>query len=232
MASRILTGASLGALFGALLAGPAAAQEFEVPEGCELQLTVQGRECAVTQYFICEEDPEGFRRSIQFREDGATGASVVDAEYQWVQTIGGASRERLVDAEDPASLSELFETGEDSFDFTLQEDGPRGTNEYRVVGIDRLEGGEVEIDGVPLQRTIFAYQRLDEDGEALISVTGEQYVSEDLRLFFAGPETARIGGRVIESDNSPVRFAREGDPGFGDIRPAFGCDVSDIGFRP
>lgn len=221
-----------GVMAASLLAGPALAQGFEPPEGCELQLTVQGRECAVTQYFTCDEDPEGFRRSIQFREGGATGASVVDDEYQWVQTIGGASQERLIDAEDPASLTELFETGEDSFDFTMQEDGPGGTAEYRIVGIDRLEGGETVIDGVPLQRTIFAYQRLDEDGEALLSVTGSQYVSEDLRLFFAGPETARVGGRVIESDNSPVRFAREGEPGFGDVRPAFGCDVSDIGYRP
>lgn len=215
-----------------LLAGGASAQGFDAPEGCELFLTVQSRECTVTQHFTCEADPEGYQRSILYREDGPTGASVVDGEYQWVQTLSPITQERLVDAEDPASLTELFETGEDSFDFTMREEGPEGTAEYRVVGIDRLEGGEVEIDGETLQRTIFAYQRLGEDGEEIVSVTGSQYVSEDLRLFFAGSETARIGGRVVESDNSPVRFIREGEPGFGDIRPAFGCAVSDVAFRP
>ncbi|MGR3541023.1 MAG: hypothetical protein ACU0BS_06300 [Hasllibacter sp.] len=217
----------------ALLApAAAAAQDFEPPEGCALYLTVQARECTVTQHFTCEADPEGYQRSILFREDGPTGANVVDGEYQWVQSLGPVSQERLIDAEDPASLTELFETGEDSFDFTMREEGPEGTAEYRVVGIDRLEGGAVEIDGETLQRTIFAYQRLDEEGDETISVTGQQYVSEDLRLFFAGPETARIAGREIESDNSPVRFIREGEPGFGDTRPAFGCAVSDVSWRP
>lgn len=221
----------------ALLAAPAAhAQEaggFSPPEGCEGTLTVQMRGCMVTNYFTCEADPEGVRRHISFRDGGVSGASAVDDEYQWLESYGAARREVLgEDVPDPASLTELFETGTDTFDFPLVDRSGEEEQTFRIIGVDQLEGGEVEIDGEPLERTRFAMKRLDEDGEEVYSVTGAQYVSRERRLFFSGTETLSIDGREVEGDNTPVRFVEEGEPGFMTDEPLYGCDTTDIGWRP
>lgn len=213
----------------ALVAPVAAAQEFEPPEGCELFLTVQMQGCLVSNHFRCEGDPEGHQRHVTFREGGASSASLVDEEYQWLETAGPNRLERLgLPIEDPASLTTLIETGEDTFDFTMIDVAGEEPEEFRIIGVDRLEGGEVEIDGETLRQTAFAMRRLDAAGEEVLSVSGQQFVSEELRLFFAGEETVRIDGREVEADHTPVRFLRPGEPGFGDTVPAYGCQVTDI----
>ena len=226
-----LAAATIGAAMLAP-AGPAAAQGFEPPEGCTGFLTVQMKGCIVSNHFTCEADPEGWKRHVTFREGGAAGASVVDDEYQWLESYGTGRSEKLgLPIEDPASLTELFETGEDGYDFTVIDTATGEPVSSRIVGVDRLDGSEVEIDGEPLKRTIFAMRKLDEAGEEEMSVTGGQYVSERFRLFFAGTETIDVDGRTIEVDNTPVRFIEPGEPGFFDMRPSFGCNVSDAAFR-
>lgn len=214
--------------------GPASAQGFVPPPGCEGTLTVQMRGCMVTNHFVCEGDPEGVRRHITFREEGASGASVVDAEYQWLESYGLERRETLgEEVADPASLTELFETGVDTFDFPLVDGSGPDERTFRIIGVDELQGEEVEIDGEPLERTRFAMKRLDETtGEEVYSVEGEQYVSRDRRLFFAGTETLEIDGQTVEGDNTPVRFIEPGEPGFLADEPLFECDTTDIGFAP
>ena len=223
-----------GLLAPLALAAPAArAQAFEPPPGCEGTLTVQMRGCMVTNHFVCEDDPEGVRRHITFRDEGASGASVVDREYQWLETYGTERRETLgPDVPDPASLTELFETGTDTFDFPLIDRSGPEERTFRIIGVDELQGEEVEIDGEPLERTRFAMKRIGEAGEEIYSVTGEQYVSRDRRLFFAGTETLEIDGREIEGDNTPVRFVEPGEPGFLADEPLFGCGTTDIGWAP
>ena len=217
----------------ALLAAPAAAQGFEPPQGCEGMLTVQMRGCMVTNHFACEGDPEGVRRHITFREEGASGASIIDDEYQWLETYGPERRETLgSDVPDPASLTELFESGVDTFDFPVVESSGPEEQTFRIIGVDELQGEEVEIDGEPLERTRFAMKRLGPDGEEVYSVSGEQYVSRDRRLFFAGTETLEIDGRTVEGDNTPVRFIEPGEPGFMSEEPLYECDTTDIGFMP
>ena len=214
-------------------AAPAWAQDFEPPPGCEGMLTVQMRGCMVTNHFVCEGDPEGVRRHITFRDEGASGASVVDDEYQWLETYGTARRETLgEDVPDPASLTELFETGLDTFDFPVVDSSGPQEQTFRIIGVDELQGEEVEIDGEPLERTRFAMKRLDEEGGEVYSVTGEQYVSRDRRLFFAGTETLEIDGQTIEGDNTPVRFIEPGEPGFMTQEPLYECDTTDIRFAP
>ena len=222
-----------GLLAPLTLAVPATAQDFTPPEGCEGTLTVQMRGCMVTNHFVCEDDPEGVRRHITFREEGASGASVVDAEYQWLETYGIERRETLgEEVPDPASLTELFETGLDTFDFPVVDGSDGAEVEFRIIGVDELQGEEVEIDGEPLERTRFAMKRLDPEGEEVYSVTGEQYVSRDRRLFFAGTETLEINGEVIEGDNTPVRFIEPGESGFMSEEPLYECQTQDIRWVP
>ena len=216
-----------------ILALPAAAQDFTPPPGCEGTLTVQMRGCLVSNHFVCEDDADGVRRSISFREEGPSGASVVDREYQWLETYGAERRERLgEDVPDRASLTELFETGTDTFDFPVIDSSGPDEQTFRIIGVDQLAGEEVEIDGEPLERTRFAVKRLGPEGEEVYSVTGEQYVSRDRRLFFAGTETLEIGGREIEGDNTPVRFIEPGEPGFMTEKPLYECETTDIRFAP
>ena len=224
---------TIAATAAALLAGPALAQSeaLPLPPDCAGFLTVQSKGCIVTNYFRCETDPEGVQRYVTYFEDRLTGASVVDEEFQWLESYGAEREEILGETPDPASITELFEAGEDSYEFELIEQTRGGERRYRVVGVDRLEGGEVEIDGEPLSRTVFAMKRIDDEtGEEILSVTGAQYVSEYRRLFFSGTETLSIGGRTVEIDHSPVEFIEPGEPGFFATTPIYGCGVQDTAY--
>ena len=229
-AATIITGAA-----AALLAGPALAQSgaeaLPLPPDCAGFLTVQSKGCIVTNYFRCESDPEGVQRYVTYFEDRLTGASVVDEEFQWLESYGTEREEILGETPDPASITELFATGEDSYEFELIEQTRGGEQRYRVVGVDRLEGGEVEIDGEPLSRTVFAMRRVDDEtGEEIMSVSGGQFVSEYRRLFFGGTERLEIGGRTVEVDHSPVEFIEPGEAGFFTTEPIYGCGVQDTGY--
>lgn len=218
------------AAFGA----PALAQsgDLPLPEGCAGFLTVQAKGCVVSNYFRCEADPEGVQRHLTWFEDRLTGASVVDSEYQWLESYGTNKEEVLGEAPDPASLTDLFETGEDTYEFELIDRSGPEEERFRIIGVDRLEGSEVEIDGEPLSRTIFAMRRINEEtGEEVLSVTGAQFVSEYRRLFFSGTETISLNGRSIDIDHTPVEFIEPGERGFFATTPLYGCGVQDISLR-
>ena len=214
---------------------PAAAQDttFTPPEGCTGFLTVQMKGCMVSNHFTCEKDPEGQKRHVTFTEDGPSGASLVDSEYQWLESYGAGRQEVLgLPIEDPASLTDLFETGEDGYDFTVIDMATGDPVSTRIVGVDRLSGKDGEIDGEPLLGTIFTMRKMDDAGEEELSVTGAQYVSEEYRLFFPGTESITVGERTIDVDNTPVRFIHPDEPGFFSTRPVYGCAVSDAAWTP
>ena len=123
---------------------PAAAQTAEVftlPAGCDAFLTVQTEACSVDHIFTCEDDAEGIRRRISIGENGVvTYAGQIDAETQWIESfhISSGYLERLApNPADPASFSELLETGIDTYDFQTNSD-EIGTTRY--VGQDSLTG--------------------------------------------------------------------------------------------
>ncbi|MFV0358533.1 hypothetical protein [Tropicimonas sp.] len=227
-------------LAGALAAGaatPALAGKIVVPEGCEAFLSVQMKECGVSHYWRCNEGPEGAVWEVHYDADGAFSMSVYSAEFQWLDSryFADGTREHLVEeGPDPASLSELLDTGRDTYAFVIRETGPNGARDVVHQGYDRLTGRTVTIDGTELLETEFASTAMDaESGETVYEVFGNQFVLADERLFFLGPDTFRQDGEERENDASPLLFIRPGETNFGDTMPQFGCEgAEEIVFRP
>ena len=220
------------ALLSALVAGPVAAQAtFSPPAGCTGVLTVQHRQCLLYNVWTCEGDPAGHRWSGRFVEGGLNAVRLIDNDSQWlaryfvdppeVQELQQPSR-------DPASLTDLLETGVDSYDYTMF---ANGVFSERTIGIDRLTGREVEIDGEPLLEITFTTADIAEDGSTLSQTDGRQYVSARHRVFVV--DEFWPAGRPDEvSSAPPVEFIYPGEPGFFASTPRYDCGVVMSGFRP
>lgn len=212
----------------ALLATSSGADEgerFHPPQGCTGKLTVQSRGCELDNIWTCEADAPGENWRAVFTAEGLVYLSKIDAETQWLETYDmfPTSSERLVQpAPDPASLTELLETGTDTYDFRMQTSvGP-----VRYVGFDRLTGEQVAIDGEPLLPTEFRAEVTPPDG-ATYTVHGNEYVSVTHRRFIGGTRTyTEADGTSWDVDNSPVEFIYPGEPGFFSRVPEYDCDAT------
>lgn len=214
-------------LCAVLMAGPVAAQDptlFYPPDGCTAELTVQSRSCSLSNIYTCEADQPGENWRVEFDVDGPFFISKIDYETQWLESydLFPTSREVLVQpADDPASLTELLETGTDAYDFVQRgEAGP-----VRVVGFDRLTGEEVVIDGEPLLVTEFTARHETTDG-VMLEVTGSEYVSVRHRRFIAGTYKGEGANGAYEIDKTPVDFIYPGEPGFFSKTPLYDCEAS------
>ncbi|KQB95199.1 hypothetical protein AL073_16865 [Loktanella sp. 1ANDIMAR09] len=212
-----------------VVAAPATAQQsFAAPEGCEAVLTVQNKGCVMTNVWQCAADEPGDQWIALLTQAGVFSVQKVDAEFQWVEAYKVTGNERLITpAEDPASLTTLFETQIDTWDFMLETD--EGTE--RNVGFDMLTGETTEIDGEVLLNTEFQGRTIDGDGNVIDASSGRQFVSEEHRLFFFG-ETWSDDNPDQVIDMSPVEFIYPGEPGFFADMPVYECNVIESGFRP
>lgn len=207
-----------------LLAAPVAAQEtVQMAPGCEVFVTIQERSCEVRHLFRCEGDPAGDLNRIIYDADGASYRGTIDTEAQWIAFENlrtGYQRFTLPDPVDQMSLSELMETGTDTFDFiTFDTNGNR--NQYQ--GYDRLIG-EVEIDGVRLLRTEYSNRRISEDGVITWESRGTEYVHPEWRTFLGGETESNSGDGWTFNTSTPVDFIFPGEPGFMSTRPLYDCD--------
>ena len=229
----IATGLCSAGLAAALLCVPlpVAAQAegpelFQVPPGCTAFLTVQSRECTVSHHWTCEADPEGTHWRASLDQDGQFYLSYTDAEFRWLQSWGlrdGSTTVLVEPEEDPASLTELLETGSDAMVFSLMVEGRSGAYRRDYTGFDSLTGDEVTVDGRTLLVTEFAYQY--GVGSGTRRVEGNQFVHEGWRMFFGGFETVtEPDGTSYEYNNSPIEFAEPGESGFLTMRPIYDCD--------
>lgn len=206
---------------------PVAAQAsglFEVPDGCEAFLTVQNRSCLVSHYWTCEGD-RGHRWRMDYGAEGARFISRIDGDAQWIESGDPLEARRTVTilpADDPGSVTELLETGVDSYDFVQRR--PDGRVE-RVVGFDRITGDPVMIDGEALFPTEFSATFRDLNGQVLLEVSGEEYVSARFKRFFGGVSRSAVRGVVTESDRTPVEFIEAGERGFLSTQPQHDCDL-------
>lgn len=197
---------------------------FIPPEGCTTWLTVQSRQCRVSNYYKCDRDPPGHQWRADFDQQGIFFISRIDAEAQWVESFDLFPTVRQTldpDPEDPASFTELLE-GLDTFAFNLtKEDG----RQSRVRGFDRLTGRSVTIDSVVLKETEFEFEETDTEGNLLRRSRGREYIHPEWRSFFAGPSEYDGGAGYVPVDGSPVSFAFPGDRGFQSTQPIYECEV-------
>lgn len=212
-----------------LAAGPVAAAVFSPPQGCTLTMTVQQQSCTVSQHYTCAADPPGDQWAAYFTPEGLAYRARIDVETRWLEStdlVNGITDRLDPEARDPASLHTLLADGRDDFDFwTVSDTGER----LHHVGHDELTG-ETVIDGLPLQTTRFALKTYAATGELLLSRTGVQYVSRETGRFYGGRETADDWlGETDTTDDTPVRFIRPGQPGFGSTQPQYGCNTQMAG---
>lgn len=217
-------------ILGAIaMATPVAAQQsFAAPEGCEAKLTVQHKGCVVLNVWTCEADDPGDQWLALIGQGGPFSVQKVDADFQWIESYKVSGDERLqMPAPDPASLTELFETQLDTWDFTLETEGGIERN----VGFDMLTGESTVIDGETLLNTEYVGRTLDGEGNELDNGSGRQFVSEKHRLFFFGEawDTA-APDQVL--DMSPVEFVYPGEAGFFSGQPKFECNQLETGYHP
>lgn len=219
-----------GAVALALLAPlPVAAQDgprlFQVPAGCTAFLTVQTRSCLISHHWTCDADPEGTHWRATLDQDGPFYLSFTDAEYRWLRSweLRNDVTAMLIEPEeDPASLTELFETGNDAMVFSLSVTRTGGQAQRNYTGFDRLTGEEIIVDGRPLLVTEFAYEYNTRDGQR--RTEGNQFLHEGWRMFFGGLETTTLpDGETFEGNYSPMEFAEPGEPGFLSMQPIYDC---------
>lgn len=207
-----------------LSAGPAmAADSFALPQGCEGFVTIQSRSCSVEHHFTCAADPDGVKRRVSLSEDGMTYLGSTDDDAQWLASFYPFTNhsEQLEETPaDPASLSNLLQTGTDTYDFRTLSD-EIGTTRY--VGEDRLTGDVVTIDDVTLQTTAYTITAFGPDGAELWTSTGSEYVSADWRMFIGGTGTVTVPDDQFDKDDRPVQFIFPGEPGFLAADPQFDC---------
>lgn len=217
--------AVLAALLGLLTALPGAAFAFTPPAGCEGAFTIQSRGCLMTNAWTCEGDAPGTTWLALFDENGVRRVRQVDGEFQWVETwlFNPEAREVMEQpARDPASLTELFATQMDTYDFIVADDSG---GRVRFEGFDRLTGETVNIDGTTWWRTEFGYTASDAaTGRVLATTEGRQFVSREFRVFTFGLAWEATDPAVV-FDNSPVEVILPGQPGFFPDSPVYDCGV-------
>ncbi|PJF10058.1 hypothetical protein [Pseudorhodobacter sp. MZDSW-24AT] len=208
------------------LPAPALAGSFTPPEGCTTFMTVQARQCRVSNHYKCSADTPGDQWRADFDQEGPYFVSRINAEAEWVESydLGEAAVRQTLDPNpaDPASFSELLSSGTDTFAFNLSRDNGEQT---RVTGFDTLTGRSVTIDGVTLAETEFEFTETDPNGVVLRQSRGREYIHPEMRLFFSGPSEWRgPDGDFLPTDGSPVTFLFPGEPGFAATEPLFDCD--------
>ncbi len=217
-----------------ILPVPAFAGSFNPPEGCTTFMTVQARQCRVSNHYKCTADAPGAQWRADFDQQGPFFLSQINAEAEWTESFDlGAeivTQTLSPNPKDPASFSELLNAGVDTFDFGLSRDNGEQTN---VTGFDRLTGKTFTIDGIPLKETAFEFTESNLDGTILRQSRGNEYISADMRLFFSGPSQWNGGdGNFLPTDGSPVEFIFPGEKGFASTEPLFDCDPLMTNYSP
>jgi len=205
-------------------ATPLAAAQFEPPKGCEGVVTVQFKGCLMLNLWQCSGDAKGDQWLGLFTDRGLRRVRKIDREFQWLETfhLGIGLVERMeTPVPDAASLSELMETGIDTYDFTISESGRSAGPDLRYQGFDRLTGETTVVDGETLLNTEYGYTSTQPDGTVVESREGRQFVHPEYRLFLFGQSQDADG--TDATDSRPMSFAKPGDADFFPALPTVDC---------
>ncbi|WP_309667081.1 hypothetical protein [Tabrizicola sp.] len=218
---------AIGAV-AATLALPAAAADWAVPPGCSGFLTVQSKECRVSNHYRCSNDSPDRQWQADFDVDGLMLLTQTDAEArQW----------RIVDPRkgtdlslDPMSsaipkLSDLLRYNPD----TALEQWMTGADGKKTffLGFVQVIDEAVVIDGIALQRTVFNISKSVGDTRVVSGERGFGFVHPEWRLMFAGAGERFEGdmSNYKPHDGSPVDFVFADEPGFLSTRPIHDCEM-------
>lgn len=212
------------------------AADFEPPKGCETFLTVQSKQCAVSNLYRCNEAQDGRFWEVVHSSDGLESIVEYDGDYQWVSAYYAwerATESFMPPAEDPISRAALIGDGIDTFRFNMHRSAPGEDRTITIVGADQLTGRTTSIDDVELEAVSTQLRILSEDGEVEYHARGVQFLSRALGLFFLGTEEVfEADGSATVYDGSPVEFINPGEPGFGSTLPFYECEEQKAGFTP
>ncbi len=222
-----------GVLLSLLLPVPvwAGGDTMTAPPGCTLTLTVQSKGCIVDNYWTCEGDAPGDQWRAEYGINGPQQVSRIDAETQWIDSLELPEMNRwalVTPAADPASFSELVETGVDTYDFSIE--GTLG--KVRLVGFDRIVEDDVVIDGEPLQRTAYSIRATDSDGLVIYEKDGSEFISTRHGRFFSGYGSDGAVSNPYTWDHTPMEFIYPGEPGFAATTPLYECAPLNARFVP
>jgi hypothetical protein len=221
----------LAHILALILATPAGAGDFALPEGCEAFLTIQSKGCNVSVLWRCDVSPAGDFTEASFGPDGLETLVSYAASYQWLDTIytwDSSREEYLPPAADPIDMATLIDTGIDTYDFAMRRFQPDLSYDIRVTGADELTGQTTEIDGYTLELVHTRLEIVAEDGTVEYKAEGTQYFSRALGQFFLGPETVfDTDGNATDYDSGPLDIILPGEPGFGSSTPLYECTRQD-----
>lgn len=202
------------------------ADPIVLPDGCAAYVTVQYSSCLVAHHYTCEGDIEGDQWRIDIDAEGPIYMGRIDRESQWMESIDVVLGLRdLLDPnpKEPASFTELAQTGRDDFHFSTTSDAGE-TITYQ--GRDLLTGRTVVIDDVPLLETETFARATDADGNLLWESTGNEYINLDWRVFLSGNYVTRTPQETSQSESRPIDFHLPGDDGFLTDTPKYNCNAT------
>ncbi|WP_045388038.1 hypothetical protein [Falsirhodobacter sp. alg1] len=208
----------------ALLPVAAAAGSFQPPAGCTTKMTVQYKQCRVSNYYVCTQDAPGDMWRSDSDQQGPFFLSRTNSEGEWMESYDGndSGAERLDQVNDAGSISNLMATGTDSYDFWQRRSNGSRTH---TVGRDSLTGQTEVIDGQSLAQTKYRLTETDEAGNILRESRGNEFISQELGTFFSGSSEHRFNeGEWVASNDRPMSFAFPGEDGFEAGQPIFDCD--------
>jgi hypothetical protein len=212
------------AIIGLLMAPMGAqAAAFQLPAGCTAYLTVQENNCQVDHHFRCEGDTAGTQRRVSLSEEGMLFMGQIDTETQWIESfhaLSGHTETLVTNSVDPASLTELLETGRDTFDFYTSS---AEIGRTRYVGEDNLTGRTVVIDEVTLDETSYSITALSPEGVELWRAKGREFISREWRMFLSGTGVVTTPTDKFERNDTPAEFIFPGEAGFLSTKPKHGC---------
>ncbi|MBL4812003.1 MAG: hypothetical protein JKX69_06520 [Rhodobacteraceae bacterium] len=207
---------AFAALLALVPAGAYAQTPDELRASCEPFLTVVYEGCRVENFSRCA---DGSTYSETYEQGEPPSLSLVDAEANTLFSLTEVLNDGMFSLEigpDPISISQLLETGRDTFSQTAQM-GIEDVGSWKISfdGTYILDGGRVVIDGVSLLTgTVTLAAILQTVPPSPISLDGEIFVDPATMMIILGDSIAISQDATEDDQATPQQFIWLGESGF------------------